>query len=81
MSAMEHMRMRWRAEYSDFDGSWNVVTDEDGYPWYVASTAANLPGDPSGELTARAICDEHNAALEAEEQNASHEAERRSDSV
>lgn len=64
MSDMEHMRMRWKPEYKESDESWNIVTDVDGDPWYVASIPLHLPGDDSGERTAKAICDAHNAALD-----------------
>lgn len=63
ISDMEHMTMPWKLEFDDSDKSWMVVTDTDGDPWYVASVALHLPGDESGERTAKALCDAHNSAL------------------
>mgnify|MGYP000847565861 CR=1 FL=1 len=62
--AMEHVRMRWVPEYSEDDDAWVVVTECRGDPWFVCQIVPHLPGDDSGELTAKAICDAHNAALE-----------------
>ena len=67
MSDMEHMDMRWKPEYNDGGESWNIVTDMGREAWYVCAIAFLLPGDPSGELTCRAICDAHNAALNSKQ--------------
>ncbi len=66
MSDMEHMRMRWKAEYENLREQWNILTDNDDgqEPWLIASVVAWLPDDRSGERTAKAICDAHNAALD-----------------
>lgn len=61
MNDMEHMKMRWIPLYEN--GQWNIVTEQDGEPWYVASIPLALPGCKNGERTARAICDEHNSHI------------------
>lgn len=60
MNDMEHMNKRWVAQ--KFRGSWCVREEREVY--WVARMCIN-PGDLRGERTARAICDQHNAALEA----------------
>ena len=60
MTDMEHMRMRWVPMLEE--GRWKIFTAEDE-PWYVARIPIGLYGDDTGNKTAHAICDEHNAAL------------------
>ena len=62
MIPLEHMEMRWRARLDD--GRWTVVTDEHT-PWCVCDIPFGLPNDEIGNLTALAICKEHNASLKA----------------
>lgn len=56
----EHLTVRWKPLLDD--GAWHVVT-EDEHPWWVADMPHGLPGDKDGGLTARVICDQHNAAI------------------
>jgi hypothetical protein len=59
---MEHMSVMWRAYQNAFDNKWDICTDDE--PGYcVCAVQQFLPGDVSGELTARAICNAHNEAL------------------
>lgn len=65
---MEHMDMPWKCVHSTEQNgakAWDVITDQEELPWYVLRVTEYLPGDVSGELTAEAICAEHNAALAA----------------
>lgn len=63
---MDHMKMKWvLLEDEDDDGvqkHWKIVTDE-AEPWFIAEVCRGLPGDDNGLLTAKAICDAHNATL------------------
>jgi hypothetical protein len=64
MDAMEHMQARWAVEYVAGHDRWYIVTE--GWPsWDVAVSCRHFHGDPTGERTARAIVDAHNAALDA----------------
>lgn len=63
MNDLAHMKMRWTPEFREEDKSWNIVTEE-STPWAICEIAPHLPGDVTGELTARAICDAHNAERE-----------------
>ena len=58
---MEHMNVEWCVSQDD-EGRWDIRT-ADEYRYYIATLCRCLPGDESGELTARAICDAHNEAL------------------
>jgi len=62
---LEHMKKRWEVALG-CGGFWRVQTAE-GAPWNLALIHGGLPGDESGELTARAIVDAHNASIDAEE--------------
>lgn len=59
---MEHMKEKWKAEYSSGDDSW-VIRSISG--WSVALACMLFPDDRSGEKTAKAICLEHNSLLAA----------------
>lgn len=62
MKNMEHMKMKWVAVFREETLSWVIKTDEDA-PWCVADIPFHLPGDDTGERTAKAIVKAHNAAL------------------
>lgn len=64
MSDMEHMRTVWNEKINVEDGRWDIVTEVHGEPFFVASVMFHLPDDVTGERTAKAICDAHNAALD-----------------
>lgn len=64
MSDMEHMRTVWNEKINVEDGRWDIVTEVHGEPFFVASVMFYLPDDVTGERTAKAICDAHNAALD-----------------
>jgi len=57
---MEHMLIRWGVRYDEESQQYNIVTEEDGDPWVIASIPLALPGDYDGEKTAKAICELHN---------------------
>ena len=66
--ALEHMGQDWVAHYDKANSKWCVVIPQAEKvgkepTWWVAEVVANLPGDDTGEATARAICAEHNAAV------------------
>lgn len=66
--ALEHMGQEWVAHYDKANSKWCVVILQSAIAgkqpaWWVADVTANLPGDDTGESTARAICAEHNAAV------------------
>jgi hypothetical protein len=61
---MEHMNVEWCVSQDD-EGRWDIRTADD-YRYYIATLCRRLPGDASGELTARAICDAHNEARKGE---------------
>lgn len=61
---MEHLTRRWITEQTPT--AWRVVVD-DLNPWYICEVKQYLPGDKTGELTARAICNAHNASLKRKE--------------
>ena len=63
MSTMEHMLMEWEPVFDDVDGEWVIQTKSDDDPWDVLTVHHCLPGCHSGEETAKAICQEHNALL------------------
>ena len=65
MIDMEHMRMRWKAYYLDLERRWIIESEQWGR-WTVARVVGCLPGDDSGERTAKEICHAHNAALDAD---------------
>lgn len=63
---MEHMRERWRDVCYRHDGASGRVmirTDELD-TFYIATIFGHLPGDPTGERTARAIVEAHNAEVD-----------------
>lgn len=60
---MEHMRMRW--EVGEMDGAPTILTNDKRYQLGICRVFAYLPGDDDGRRTAQAICDAHNAALDA----------------
>jgi hypothetical protein len=64
---MDHMGERWAARKNEQDCAWDIITDDtnDSDFFYIASTLGTLPGDPTGELTARAIVKAHNDGLAA----------------
>lgn len=71
MKPMEHMSMKWKAvkeknpdKYGVLESVWAIRTNNGDNSWYVAEICSHLPGDKSGEKTARAICSAHNATLE-----------------
>ena len=55
---MEHLKKRWSTRIGE-DGAWEIITDEHE-PWFVATIPHSLPGDETGELTAKEICRLHN---------------------
>lgn len=59
---MEHMMMRWYP--AEVDGQWHVDAGSEG-PWWVCDIPFGLPDDETGEKTAKAICDEHNAQYDS----------------
>ena len=61
MSDMDHMGKRWRLGQVDSEGFLPVYAGS----WHVLRMSINLPNDPTGERTARAIVDAHNAGLDA----------------
>jgi hypothetical protein len=67
MSDMEHMAMRWgvRQEMLPEGLRWTIHTETEQGPYYMGAVPRNLPGDPTGERTARAIAEAHNVALDA----------------
>lgn len=58
---LEHMLEKWRPTCRR-DGRLYITTDKAGLA--MCECMLFLPGDPTGELTARAICDAHNAAID-----------------
>lgn len=61
---MVHMKQKWRADPRGL--GWTVETDvpRGGPFFYVARTYPALPGDDTGELTARMIAESHNREVE-----------------
>jgi hypothetical protein len=62
---MEHMKMKWRAVFDNEESEWDIESDEDD-PWYICSMAFFIDDDQTGEKTAKAICDMHNATITEE---------------
>lgn len=62
MEPMKHMTVRWQVE--NVGGRW-AVSAASGLALVIAEACMGIRCDPTGELTAKAICAEHNAALEA----------------
>ncbi|OQA30255.1 MAG: hypothetical protein BWY57_02940 [Betaproteobacteria bacterium ADurb.Bin341] len=60
---MEHMLIRWEVRYDEESQQYDIVTEEDGLFWVIASIPLALPGDYDGEKTAKAICELHNRSL------------------
>ena len=58
---MEHMKMKWNTYYRYVDKFWVVYADASAED--IFTVEHYLHGDDTGELTARAICDEHNKML------------------
>lgn len=63
---VESSKVRWKARYSRDLGQWEVITEE-RIPWCIAVIAESIPGDDTGEVTAKAICEAHNNGLIIEE--------------
>jgi hypothetical protein len=70
MTDLEHLKKPWKAVFDRVHGLWDIHAqdDKDSSPWVVVTVLRFLPGDKTGELTARAICERHNATLTAGEQ-------------
>ena len=65
MTDLEHMKQPWAVRENTDKGDyarWDIVTDESD-PWIVASPGLCLPGDDTGETTAKYICKLHNSKL------------------
>lgn len=56
--SMEHMEERWKKFYGWF------IRSNGEFDWIIAEVQTPLPGDETGEATARAIVAEHNAAID-----------------
>jgi hypothetical protein len=59
---LEHMKMRWKVTISPDGFTVRIETDEEN-PWHICLMARSLPGDHVGAIAAKAIVDQHNAAL------------------
>ena len=66
---LEWMNELWRVKPS-ISGRWCIVSEAE---WWVSIIDHEGPTDPTGELTARAICAEHNAAVETRRNEANKE--------
>lgn len=60
---MFHMKERWKPVYDADTVRWYVGAAESGF--WICMVYRHLPGDITGGLTARAICDAHNAGIKA----------------
>ena len=62
---MEHMKEAWTVEYIPLEDSYYSIRSKGGM--LICAVDFGLPGDKTGEKTARAIVDAHNAAIEKEQ--------------
>lgn len=60
---MEHLNTKWAAVFDERSEKWGIDTKEDE-PWHICVIDRHLPGDLSGERTARFICELHNNHLD-----------------
>lgn len=58
----QHMKLRWKVDTDHPEGCVRIVTDESD-PWHICLMDMGLPGDDNGEAAAKAIVEQHNAAL------------------